>query len=740
MRSYIKNIFYSFPIQLFILHFRKYQIVLLFWFLLFSTLAGGFMKTFGADGLFFAPEYLNNVNFLSGLIVGCALGMLVMSWNVTTFILHSKRFKFLATTSKPFLKYCINNAVLPLLFIMFYFFKAYKANTNNELMNNGEAWNMIGATLLGLILFLIISFAYFFGADKTILWNIAPIIANKDRFIQAYNPEHKKPIDNFGLKVSYYFSTGMRLKKTRDVSHYNEDFLDLLFKRHHIAAIFSIVLAFIFLGSIGFLLDNKFFQLPAAACIFAFFGVAIAVIGALTYFLQSWSLPFAIVLIFCLNILYQKEIIDPRNKAYGLNYSNKNERPNYTRKSLQDICTPEKIEADKANMLTILNKWKAQQKEEKPLMVFINVSGGGLRSSTFTMNTLQHLDSITHGELMKKTVLISGASGGMLAAAYYRELYNQELQNKISNRNNAEYTTAIGQDLLNPIFSSMVSRDIFSPAQKFNVGDYKYVKDRGYAFEQKLNANTNSILDKKISDYTIDEKNATIPLLFFNSTITNDGRSMLISSQPISFMMKPVEKNTDSTTIDAVDFKALLAKQNPTNLRVLTALRMNATFPYVLPNVWLPTNPVIDVMDAGLNDNYGQNVSLRFISNFKDWIAANTSGVLLIQVRDRPRDNWQQKTNANGDISDVVVKPMTMLQHNWFKLQTNAQNNEYAFLQNNLDSNLQRLSFVYKPQKEDKGAALSFHLTASEKQDITASFNNAVNQAAAQQLKKLLRH
>jgi hypothetical protein len=740
MRQYVNNIFYSFPIQLFILHFRKYQIVLLFWFLLFSTINGGFMKTFGADGLFFAPEYLGEVNFLSGILVGCALGMFIMSWNVTTFILHSKRCKFLATTSKPFLKYCINNAVLPLVFLFFYLCKSYKANTANELMTSSEAIMLVGSVVLGVILFLIVSFAYFFGADKTILWNIAPIIANKDKFLQTYNPDENKPFDNIGLKVSYYFSTRMKLRKTRNVSHYNQAFLDLLFKRHHFAAIFSIVLAFVFLAAIGFLLDNKFFQLPAAASIFVFFGVAIAVIGALTYFLQSWSLPFIIVLVFLLNILYQNEIIDPRNKAYGLNYLNKNERPSYSKEALGKLCTAESIAADKANMISILNNWKQKQKEEKPVMIFLNVSGGGLRSGTFVMNTLQHLDSLTNGELMQKTVMISGASGGMLAAAYYRELYREQLNNKKINRNNPQYTDAIAQDLLNPIFSSMVTRDIFSPAQKFTVGDYKYVKDRGYAFEQKLNANTSFILDKEIGDYVADEKAAKIPLIFFNSTITNDGRSMMVSSQPISFMMRPVDKNKDSTVIDAVDFSAMFAKQNPHNVRLLTALRMNATFPYVLPNVWLPSNPVIDVMDAGLNDNFGQNFTLRFIANFKDWIQQNTSGVIIVQVRDRAKDNWQQATNTNGDVSDLIVKPMTMLQHNWFKLQNNAQANEYAYLQNAFDSSIHRVSFMYIPQKEEKGAALSFHLTASEKQDIKASFNNINNQLATKKLIEALPH
>ena len=106
MKQLLNNIFYSFPVQLFILHFRKYQVLLVFWYVLGSTINSGFMKNFGADALFFAPEYLGNVNALGAAIVGIAMGVFMMSWNITTFILHSKRCKFLATTSKPFLKYC----------------------------------------------------------------------------------------------------------------------------------------------------------------------------------------------------------------------------------------------------------------------------------------------------------------------------------------------------------------------------------------------------------------------------------------------------------------------------------------------------------------------------------------------------------------------------------------------------------------------------------------------------------
>jgi hypothetical protein len=739
MKKLLQNIFYSFPVQLFILHFRKYQVLLIFWYIPASTINSDFLKTFGADALFFAPEYMGNVNMLGAAIVGAAMGVFIMSWNITTFILHSKRCKFLATTSKPFLKYCINNAVLPLLFIAFYIVKLIVFDKKNELMNGSEITALLAGLFSGFVLLLLISFIYFFGAERTILRSIAPIVGNPQQFKLLYNPHQNRQQTGFGLKVSYYFSGRLRLRKARSVSHYSQDFLDMIFKRHHFAAIISIILAFVFLAVVGFFLDDKFFEVPAAASIFIFLAAATAVIGALTYFLQSWSLPFVMVLLFIINILYNKEIIDPRNKAYGLNYLNKTERPEYNRQALQQLCTPQQMEADKNNMLAILHNWKQKQDTGKPVMIFINVSGGGLRSATFVMNTLQHLDSLTNGKLMQHTFLISGASGGMLAATYYRELYRQKQKGAAIYLSNPQYTHNIAQDLLNPVFSSMIARDIFAPAQKFTAGNHKYVKDRGYAFERRLNANSNNILNTQLKDYAADEHSALIPLIIFNSTISRDGRALMICTQPLSFMMKPSLYAADTAAApDAVDFAALFSRQDPYNLRLLTALRMNATFPYVLPNVWLPTQPVIDAMDAGLHDNFGQETTLRFIEHYKTWLQQNTGGVVIIQLRDRRMDNFQHPFENTG-ITDLLVKPATMLQHNWYKLQDFSETNQYSYLHDGLDSLLHKINFVYQPEQEDKGAALNFHLTAREKRDVMQSFNNGNNQQALKEVMKWVR-
>ncbi len=738
MRNLLKNLFYSLPLQLFILHFRKYQVLLIFWYALFSTVASSFMKNFGADALFFSPEYLGSVNFLGTLITGLSLGILIMSWNITTFILHSKRLNFLATTSHPFLNYCINNAVIPLLFISFYFTKLYQFNEYKELMQVSEILLQLSGILSGILLVILFSFVYFFGAAKTIERTMIPIIKNNELFNKTFDKRENK-FDEFSLKSMWYVSTSFKITKCRNVSHYRQDFLDAVFKRHHLAAILSIVVAFIIIVTTGFLQDYILFEIPAAASILIVFALLISVIGALTYFLESWSLLAVIIIIVGLNILYENEIIDPRNKAYGLKYVTKIERPVYDNPSLQSLCTPEKIYADRIKMIEVLNKWKTKQQVEKPIMVFINVSGGGLRSAAFTMNALQQTDSICGGNLMKKTFLISGASGGMLAAAYYRELYAKKIKDSSKNIYSKIYTDNIAKDLLNPVFTSLMARDIFAPVQKFSVDDNFYVKDRGYAFEKKLSENTDQILNRQLKDIQTEEFSGTVPLLFFNAVIKADARKMMISTSPISFMMKPVElQNNINAGIDAVDFAALFKNCQPFNLRMLTALRMNATFPYVLPNVWLPSNPVMDVMDAGLRDNYGQETSLRFIDNFKEWIKENTGGVLLLQIRDRPIDNWLHPFETHS-ATDMIVTPATMLQHNWFKIQEYYQTDQFSYFKNAVPFIIYKSVIMYAPEKEEQTAALNFHLSAREKRDVVASFFNKSNQTEVKKIVSLLK-
>ncbi|HMF71366.1 MAG TPA: hypothetical protein VK616_07810, partial [Flavitalea sp.] len=169
MKLFFRGLYYSFPLQLVLLHFKKFQVLLIFWYLLFSIVSGSFMKSFGADSLFLAPEYLGNVDFISAAIVGISIGVFIMSWNITTFILFSRHFHFLATTTKPFLKYCINNGIIPLAFLIYYFIEAIIFDSLKELMTAAEIIYLTSGFLCGLILIVAISLFYFFRADISII-------------------------------------------------------------------------------------------------------------------------------------------------------------------------------------------------------------------------------------------------------------------------------------------------------------------------------------------------------------------------------------------------------------------------------------------------------------------------------------------------------------------------------------------------------------------------------------------
>ncbi|HXB33289.1 MAG TPA: hypothetical protein VNV35_07700, partial [Puia sp.] len=247
-------------------------------------------------------------------------------------------------------------------------------------------------------------------------------------------------------------------------------------------------------------------------------------------------------------------------------------------------------------------------------------------------------------------------------------------------------------------------------------------------------------LDMQLKDLAAEEAAARTPVMLLNPDITRDSRALVISTQPVSFMMRP---EFDSTRIaqmdpDAVDFGALFANQGPMNLRFLTALRMNATFPYVLPNVWLPTEPVVDVMDAGFRDNFGELTTIRFMNAFRRWIRENTSGVVLLQIRDRKAGGWANPFESD-DITDIVTKPLVLLEDNWYNLQEYNQDDLLSLTQNAMGFPFRKLVFQYVPKTEDAGAALNFHLTTQEKINIIGALDNSDNLRTFQEFVSLTR-
>ncbi|MEO0628495.1 MAG: patatin-like phospholipase family protein, partial [Bacteroidota bacterium] len=104
MPTFILGLYRSFAVQLLLLHLRSSVLLLLLWLVLIAFISGNLAFSFGAQYLFLDPEYLDQVNLWSFLIVGLCFGFFTMSWNLTTYLLSARYFSFLASLSRPFFK------------------------------------------------------------------------------------------------------------------------------------------------------------------------------------------------------------------------------------------------------------------------------------------------------------------------------------------------------------------------------------------------------------------------------------------------------------------------------------------------------------------------------------------------------------------------------------------------------------------------------------------------------------
>jgi hypothetical protein len=285
-----------------------------------------------------------------------------------------------------------------------------------------------------------------------------------------------------------------------------------------------------------------------------------------------------------------------------------------------------------------------------------------------------------------------------------------------------------------------VVNDVFFPWQRYKVDSNFYRKDRGYMFEKKFDENTDYILDKRVSDYSYFEQQAKIPMMVISPTIIDDGRRLLISPLPVSYLAVNSEyfEKKYPMKVDGIDAKSFFKNQNGENLLFTSALRMNATFPFVLPNTYLPTHPQVQCMDAGMRDNYGMESSLRFLTVFKDWIGKNCSSVIIVQSRGDYEKNYEPIVTEHPSLIQKITDPVNSLYAIWSDYQDYHEDDMMNQAEIWLGVKLHVLSFEYVPEKKDQTASMSLHLTTREKQNILQTIYNPYNQKQLAELVALL--
>ncbi|MCF8278424.1 MAG: hypothetical protein K9J17_16980 [Flavobacteriales bacterium] len=754
----VQRTLYFFPFRLVVLHLKKNYILLFFWVALGAFASGYIGHGYGVPYLFWDPEYMGHVDFWSFLILGFSLGGFIMAFHISSYIQNSYRFPFLATVSKPFFKYSLNNSIIPGIFLAIYIYSIVDFQYKNELFLLGNdlkvgrqlAWDIAGL-LSGILLFMIPGHTYFLALSRNIFRVIG--ISEEDlrlkrrkKAIQVLMQKNLQwrnvnaPRENdYEWKVSTYMINWFKIGLTRESDHYETEMVQKVFRQNHMIAVvfeLAVIVSFLVLGAYR---ETPKLTIPAGAVIFLTSTMLLMVTSAIHSALRGWSTVFLIASIIGLHFLVQNDILLYESRAYGMNYDD--DPAIYNLDSLETMQQNFSTYDQDVNLHhEILKKWRLKnvnRRSEKPKLVLVCVTGGGARSALWSYKAMQVADSITNGELMKHTQVMCGASGGMFGLAYRRELYLRSQTDSSIDLNSQEYVDRMGMDVLNPIATSLAVNDWFIRFQKFRDGTYIYSKDRGYALEKQFNENTQGFVDKRLGDYAAPERDALIPLMFFSPSIINDGRSLYISSQPIAHLTFNHPNVLKGQTLQsAVEFRRFFKNQDPDNTWFSSILRMNATFPYISPQVTLPSDPEMEVMDAGFRDTYGASLALKHLYAIRQWVEKNTSGVVIVQIRDS-RKIEPIKANPPRSLFNLIANPLGHIYDNLFTMQDYTNDDLTVYAQNWLGTDLEVIDLeLTRPEVED--ISLSWHLTTKEKFIIQRSAYNEKNQAAMYRLKELL--
>ncbi|AEA46042.1 hypothetical protein [Fluviicola taffensis] len=727
-----------FPLVLLVHHLKHNLLGLFYWVFFFLLISDKIGVGFGLSYLFLSPEYQGNTSFFSFLLIGFSFGGLTMAFHSYSYMRLASRFPFLAMVNKPFVRFCINNSIIPIIFISYFLIRVVRFQRMEEFESWTNALFFGAGFLVGFFLFVGVSLLYFFPINKN-LFELKRYNESKstrtDRWMRFGKGNRIKVRSANKQRLYFYVGRGFRVQQCRSTKHYAQSLLQSVFDQNRVSTtVFEIttILTFVLIGLFG---GKTFLDVPAGVSVVLLLTILLMLLSALMTWLRVWAYPVIIGLFLIMNMFSKSgELFQFQTQAYGLSYD---DPAVYSDSAIFELSkNAELCKDDYDDYICYLENWKKQTGEEKPLMVVVNTSGGGSRSATWVYEVLRNCDSLTKFKSSKHIAMITGASGGTVGASYYRSLLLENHQTGKVNFNDKKYFEEIAQDLLNKLCFAASTNDLFFRYQS-TFENSKYSYDRAMAFESDLNENTGQRLNKPLLYFRTYEKQGIIPNLILTPSVVNDGRRIMISSLGLSFLMDSASPSPESNHIqENIDIHLLLKKQKSERLRLSSALRMNASFPYVLPMTSLPTTPEIQLMDAGARDNFGTKITIQWLNKLESWISKNTSGVVILQIRDNKRIMYNEQTRSFG-LFDKFTAPVSNVFTNFPRIQDYDQDELLKLIMNKYDVPIQTVNLNLRELQKDR-ISLSWHLTKHEKLKVLAAIQRVSNVKEFKRYQQLL--
>jgi hypothetical protein len=374
---------------------------------------------------------------------------------------------------------------------------------------------------------------------------------------------------------------------------------------------------------------------------------------------------------------------------------------------------------------------------KRPL-VLVCVSGGGIRAAAWTTAVLEQLENqflANKGIAFPYQVrLITGASGGMVGAGYYAATLAAPPAagaptkvNRVPKVALNEMVGRVSRDSLSPLVYQLIYGDLPEMFWPFPLR-----RDRGQVLEERWNENLDGALDMTFAALQPGEAAGWRPSLVYSPMMIEDGRRLLFSNLDLEHLTQNCGNVLGATSAlysrDSLEFFRLFPPLL-NQFRLSTAVRMNASFPYFSPAGVLPTWPRRRVVDAGYYDNYGITVANAWLFGHYDWVRANASRVVLIQIRDGASqqartvpDERDRSTTVSRGLEWLLSPPDALLsQREWSMSFRNDQ--QLQVLTDYFDRLAGNLYFTTVAFEYNGDASLSWYLSREEQRSIAAEAN-----------------
>jgi len=141
-------------------------------------------------------------------------------------------------------------------------------------------------------------------------------------------------------------------------------------------------------------------------------------------------------------------------------------------------------------------------------------------------------------------------------------------------------------------------------------------------------------------------------------------------------------------------------------------------------------------MDAGAIDNYGVQTAVSYLFNFRSWFAANTDGVVFIQIRDNSRHDPILDLGKGG----FLARSLAPVDGGYGAIiEAKDMGNDLLLesMKEWFTGPLEIISFEYPQETSDRPATISLHLTQREKKSILRSLYTTHNERSFKTIREL---